>query len=209
MIIQLIRSYPYTCSFIYLLYTFSPSKYLHSIAFDCVCDYPVGCTKSQKIVEKAFHTYGLPQVYVKLSNMESRIPILIIGMGSCWLPGWANGPEKLGTSLQKVEVAGPKSLLFAITEVILSFPLRSKGSSQLKTGYFLAQDVTAFDAPFLQYSSLGSSCHESAASDPTGGYLRGSWEFLYSVTELRGSVTSVYAGIYARDHNRMSYKHLP
>lgn len=141
--------------------------------------------------------------------MMSPTPIAVIGMG-CRLPGGANDPEKLWNMIAEgrsgwSEIPSDrwnwKSFYHPNPE--------AKEAINSKSGYFLDQDVAAFDARFFNIPVW-----EAHAMDPQQRILL---ETTYEALEnagiplqgLKGSDTSVYVGMYARDYDRMGYKDLP
>ncbi|KAJ5833041.1 Highly reducing polyketide synthase sdnO [Penicillium riverlandense] len=141
--------------------------------------------------------------------MSHQTPIAVIGMG-CRLPGGAHSPEALWEMLSEgrsgwgevpAERWNWKSFYHPYNE--------AKESLNSKSGYFLNQDIGAFDAKFFNIAS-----YEAHAMDPQQRILL---ETTYEALEnagiplesIKGSNTCVYVGIYARDYDRMGFKDLP
>ena len=136
------------------------------------------------------------------------VPIAIIGM-ACRLPGGADSPEKLWSLLSEgrsgwreipPERWNPESFYNKSPEAKESLPS--------KCGYFLQQDISDFDAGFF-----GIPAYEAHGMDPQQRILlEVTYEAIESagipVENLRGSDTSVFAGIFERDYDRMGYKDL-
>lgn len=141
--------------------------------------------------------------------MSDHAPIAVIGMG-CRLPGGATNPEKLWEMLAEgrsgwgevpAERWNWKSFYHPHNE--------AKESLNSKSGYFLEQDIGAFDAKFFNIAS-----YEAHAMDPQQRILlETTYEALenagYSLDSIKGSNTCVYVGLYARDYDRMGFKDLP
>ncbi|KAF7713846.1 Polyketide synthase [Penicillium ucsense] len=141
--------------------------------------------------------------------MSEVTPIAVIGMG-CRLPGGASSPEKLWEMLAEgrsgwgevpAERWNWKSFYHPHNE--------AKEALNSKSGYFLEQDIGAFDAKFFNIAA-----YEAHAMDPQQRILL---ETTYEALEnagvplesLKGSNTCVYVGLYARDYDRMGFKDLP
>ncbi|KAJ5896473.1 Highly reducing polyketide synthase sdnO [Penicillium subrubescens] len=141
--------------------------------------------------------------------MSELAPIAVIGMG-CRLPGGASSPEKLWEMLAEgrsgwgevpAERWNWKSFYHPHNE--------AKESLNSKSGYFLDQDIGAFDAKFFNIAS-----YEAHAMDPQQRILlETTYEALenagISLDNIKGSNTCVYVGLYARDYDRMGFKDLP
>jgi acyl transferase domain-containing protein len=141
--------------------------------------------------------------------MSEHTPIAVIGMG-CRLPGGASSPEKLWEMLAEgrsgwgevpAERWNWKSFYHPHNE--------AKESLNSKSGYFLDQDIGAFDAKFFNIAS-----YEAHAMDPQQRILlETTYEALenagVSLDSIKGSNTCVYVGLYARDYDRMGFKDLP
>ncbi|KAJ5368689.1 Highly reducing polyketide synthase sdnO [Penicillium cataractarum] len=141
--------------------------------------------------------------------MSEHTPIAVIGMG-CRLPGGASSPEKLWEMLAEgrsgwgevpAERWNWKSFYHPHNE--------AKESLNSKSGYFLDQDIGAFDAKFFNIAS-----YEAHAMDPQQRILlETTYEALenagVSLESIKGSNTCVYVGLYARDYDRMGFKDLP
>ncbi|KAI2787681.1 Highly reducing polyketide synthase sdnO [Penicillium oxalicum] len=141
--------------------------------------------------------------------MSEIAPIAVIGMG-CRLPGGASSPEKLWEMLAEgrsgwgevpAERWNWKSFYHPHNE--------AKEALNSKSGYFLQQDIGAFDAKFFNIAS-----YEAHAMDPQQRILlETTYEALenagVSLESLKGSNTCVYVGLYARDYDRMGFKDLP
>ena len=141
--------------------------------------------------------------------MSESSPIAVIGMG-CRLPGGASSPEKLWEMLVEgrsgwgevpAERWNWKSFYHPHNE--------AKESLNSKSGYFLEQDIGAFDAKFFNIAS-----YEAHAMDPQQRILLGTtYEALENagipLDSIKGSNTCVYVGLYARDYDRMGFKDLP
>ncbi|KAK9419086.1 hypothetical protein SUNI508_01063 [Seiridium unicorne] len=132
--------------------------------------------------------------------------IAIVGM-ACRLPGGADSPESLWSMLAEGR-DGHKEVPEDRWNW-KSFHKKNpatKDATNFSHGYFLDQDVSAFDARFFNISGV-----DAAAIDPQQRFLL---EVTYEALEnaglpiesLRGSDTSVHIGMFARDYDRMGYK---
>lgn len=132
----------------------------------------------------------------------------MIGMG-CRFPGGAESPEQLWENLRNgrsgwCEV--PEDRWNA--EAFYNPNKEARESLCAKSGYFLQQDITAFDARFFS-----SPPWEAHTMDPQQRILlETTYEAMenagYPMESLRGSDTSVFVGMYGRDYDRMGYKDL-
>jgi acyl transferase domain-containing protein len=135
-------------------------------------------------------------------------PIAVIGM-SCRFPGGANNPEKLWEML--AEGRSGRCEIPADRWNWNSFyhpNPEAKEALNSRTGYFLQENVAAFDAAFFNINSL-----EAHVMDPQQRILlETTYEALENAGQplenLKGSDTSVHVGVYARDYDRMGYKDL-
>ncbi|KAK3934736.1 hypothetical protein QBC46DRAFT_462469 [Diplogelasinospora grovesii] len=141
--------------------------------------------------------------------MDTESQIAVIGM-ACRLPGGAANPEGLWSMLAEgrdgwTEVPKDrwdwKSFYHKDPE--------TKEAMNFSHGYFLDQDIAAFDARFF-----GIPAAEATGVDPQQRLLL---EITYEALEnagvpiesLRGSDTSVHMAMFARDYDRMGYKDGP
>lgn len=135
-------------------------------------------------------------------------PIAIIGMG-CRLPGGVRSPEDLwqlvsegrsGWKTVPEDRWNAESFYHADHTAVESW--------NAKSGYFLDQDVTEFDSRFFGFSA-----HEADITDPQQRILlETTFEALENagipIEGLKGSDTSVFVAVFARDYDRMGYKDL-
>lgn len=139
-------------------------------------------------------------------KMSPPIPIAIIGMG-CRLPGGANSPEELWDMLAEGRSGWGEVPKERWDWRSFYHPDQSaKESLNYKSGYFIPQDITAFDARFF-----GIPPGEAHGIDPQQRILlESTWDAIENAgippDSLRGSDTSVYMAIFARDYDRMSFK---
>jgi acyl transferase domain-containing protein len=136
------------------------------------------------------------------------IPIAIIGM-ACRLPGGATHPDKLWQMLSE----GRSGWSEVPTDrwnrdAFYNRDPEAKESMISKSGYFLQEDISAFDARFFGIAPL-----EASAMDPQQRLLL---ETTYEALEdagiplerLRGSDTSVIVAAFGRDYERMGFQDL-
>lgn len=131
--------------------------------------------------------------------MTQREPIVVIG-SACRLPGATNTPSKLWSLLRQPRDLGsevPKDR-FNIDAFYHPDGPR-KGRTNARHGYFLDEDLHAFDAPFFRIQA-----GEAESMDPQQRLLL---ETTYDAVaaaglgmdDLRGSDTAVYVGIMSHD----------
>ncbi|KAK3681631.1 hypothetical protein B0T22DRAFT_299554 [Podospora appendiculata] len=128
-------------------------------------------------------------------------PIAIIGL-SCKFAGDASNPAKLWDMLAEGRNAwseipstrfNPKGVYHPDSERL--------STSHVKGAHFIQEDVGLFDAPFFNYSA-----ETAAALDPQYRIqLESTYEALenagISMSQIAGSDTSVYAGIFTHDYH--------
>jgi acyl transferase domain-containing protein len=140
--------------------------------------------------------------------MAKPAPIAVIGMG-CRFPGGVTSPNALWSMLSEGRsgwIPIPPERWNA--DAFYHPNPEARESLNAKSGYFLSQDIAAFDARFFNIAQ-----YEAHAMDPQQRILL---ETTYEAIEnagiplesLRGSDTSVFVGVYGRDYDRMGYKDL-
>ncbi|KAJ0422727.1 hypothetical protein BJY00DRAFT_300027 [Aspergillus carlsbadensis] len=138
--------------------------------------------------------------------MSAPEPIAIVGL-SCRFPGGADTPDKLWdiiSSKQQCWTPVPPS---RYNEDAFYHPdPDAKGTHNARGGFFLTQDVAAFDAPFF-----GIPAAEASAMDPQQRLLlEVTYEALESagqtLNSVRGTQTGVYVALVSRDYDRHIYK---
>lgn len=139
-----------------------------------------------------------------MAKPESRIAI--IGM-ACRFPGGADNPESLWSMLAegrdgRKEV--PKDRWN--WKSFYNQNPETKDSTNYSHGYFLDEDVAAFDARFFGIPGA-----DAGTIDPQQRLLlEVTYEALENaglpIEDLRGSDTSVHMAMFARDYDRMGYK---
>ncbi|KAK2612700.1 hypothetical protein QQS21_001317 [Conoideocrella luteorostrata] len=135
-------------------------------------------------------------------------PIAVVGMG-CRLPGGVGSPEQLWEMLASGRSGWSEVPSDRWNADSFYHPnIEAKESLNTKSGYFLQQDIAAFDAPFFNCPPW-----EAHTMDPQQRILlETTYEALenagISIESLRGSDTSVFVGVYGRDYDRMGYKDL-
>ncbi|KAH7014276.1 uncharacterized protein B0I36DRAFT_397789 [Microdochium trichocladiopsis] len=141
--------------------------------------------------------------------MERPIPIAIIGM-SCRLPGGANSPEQLWDMLYEGRSGhGPVPPTRWNADAFYHADPNARESVPFKHGYFLRDDISAFDARFFRIPP-----RDANGMDPQQRLLL---EVTYEALEnagmrledIRGSNTAVYIAEFARDYDRMMSKDVP
>ncbi|KAF3768085.1 hypothetical protein M406DRAFT_80584 [Cryphonectria parasitica EP155] len=140
--------------------------------------------------------------------MAQPPPIAVVGMG-CRLPGGASTPEKLWDLLKEGrsgQVKVPKDRWNA--EAFFHPDPEQRESLNAQSSYFLKEDISHFDARFFNCTPS-----EAHTMDPQGRLLlETSYEALESagipLESLKGSDTSVFAGVFGRDYDRMGFKDL-
>jgi acyl transferase domain-containing protein len=141
--------------------------------------------------------------------MDTEGQIAVIGM-ACRLPGGADSPEALWSMLAEGRDGWgevPKDR-WNWKSFYHNDP-ETKEAMNFSHGYFLDQDISAFDARFF-----GIPAAEATGVDPQQRLLL---EITYEALEnagipienLRGSDTSVHMAMFARDYDRMGYKDGP
>lgn len=137
---------------------------------------------------------------------ENNTPIAVIGIG-CRFAGGADCPEKLWALLAEGRSARREVPPTRWNWESFYHPDPGlKESLNWKHGYFLDQDLSAFDSRFFDIPP-----REAAAVDPQQRLLlETTYEALeqagLSLESLRGSDTSVHMAMFARDYDRMGYK---
>ena len=140
--------------------------------------------------------------------MANPIPIAIIGIG-CRLPGGANNLDQLWDMLAEGRSAWGEVPAERWNWKSFYHPHTSaRESLNFKSGYFLPQDIAAFDARFF-----GIPAREASGIDPQQRLLL---ETTFEAIEnagipqesLRGSDTSVHMAVFGQDYDRMAYKDL-
>lgn len=133
-------------------------------------------------------------------------PIAIIGL-SCRLPGGADSPQKYWELLTDGRVAWSKTPSNRFNEEAFYHPNpENPGTTDSRGGYFLDQDVAAFDASFFGIPPI-----EASSIDPQQRIqLESAYEAIesagLSLDHLRGSKTSVYIATYAHDYENMIFQ---
>ncbi len=137
---------------------------------------------------------------------DTPVPIAIIGM-ACRFSGGAHSPDKLWEMLSEGRSGHGEIPADRWNWKSFYHPhLEAKEALNSKNGYFLQQDIAAFDARFF-----GVNLFEAHAMDPQQRILM---EITYealenagiSLQEIKGSDTSVHMACYARDYDRMGWR---
>ena len=140
--------------------------------------------------------------------MNNTAPIAVIGMG-CRFAGGVGSPEELWDMLREGRSGwGEVPADRWNAEAFYNPDKDAKESVNYKSGYFLQQDISHFDAKFFNVLP-----YEAHSMDPQQRLLL---EITYEALEnagipidtLRGSDTCVFVGMYTRDYDRMAYKDL-
>ncbi len=140
--------------------------------------------------------------------MGNPTPIAVIGMG-CRLPGGANSPEQLWDMLAEGRSGWGEVPADRWNWRSFYHPDSSaRESLNSKSGYFLPQNIAAFDARFF-----GIPPREAHGIDPQQRLLlETTFEAIENagipLDSLRGSDTSVHVAVFAQDYDRMAYKDL-
>lgn len=140
--------------------------------------------------------------------MAEPEPIAIVGIG-CRLPGSVSSPEDLWQLLSEGQSGWGKVPADRWNSESFYHPDgESIQAYNAQSGYFLTHDIAKFDSRFFGFSS-----READATDPQQRLLvETTYEALENagipLESLRGSDTSVYAAVFARDYDRMQYKDL-
>ncbi|KAH6652982.1 putative polyketide synthase [Truncatella angustata] len=141
--------------------------------------------------------------------MSEIVPIAIIGLG-CRLPGGANSPEQLWDMLYEGRSGQrPVPSTRWNAEAFYHPDQNAKESLNFRSGYFIDQDISAFDARFF-----GIPPREANGMDPQQRLLlETTYEALenagISLSSLKGSDTAVYVAEFTRDYDRMANKDIP
>ena len=132
--------------------------------------------------------------------------IAIIGM-SCRFPAGANNPEKYWQLLSDGRDGWSKVPADRWNEDAFYHPDPSmNGATNHRGGYFIDQDIGAFDPVFF-----GISGEEAKSMDPQQRLqLEIAYESLenagLSLESLQGSATAVYTALFSRDYDRLLFK---
>jgi acyl transferase domain-containing protein len=152
--------------------------------------------------------YFLSDLLQYRDKMNNTTPIAVIGIG-CRFPGGVSNPEELWDLLSEGRSGwGEVPADRWNAEAFYNPEKEAKESVNCKSGYFLQQDVSLFDAKFFNIVP-----YEAHSIDPQQRLLlETTYEALENagipIDTLRGSDTSVFVGVYARDYDRMGYKDL-
>jgi acyl transferase domain-containing protein len=136
-------------------------------------------------------------------------PIAVIGMG-CRFPGGVHSPEQLWDLLSSGrDAGGPVPHDRWNADAFFNPDPEAKESINSKSGYFLTEDIRAFDARFFECRP-----YEAHTMDPQQRIiLETTYEALENaglrLEDIDGSDTAVFVGVYGRDYDRMGYKDLP
>jgi acyl transferase domain-containing protein/NADPH:quinone reductase-like Zn-dependent oxidoreductase/NAD(P)-dependent dehydrogenase (short-subunit alcohol dehydrogenase family) len=131
-------------------------------------------------------------------------PIAVVGL-SCRFPGEASSAEKLWDLLVEGRTGHSETPIERYNADGWYHPNPDRrGAINHKSGFFIKEDVTRFDAPFFSITAK-----EAASMDPMHRMLL---EVAYetfenagvSMDELVGSATSVYTGCMTDDYDRLS-----
>lgn len=140
--------------------------------------------------------------------MEKPVPIAIIGLG-CRLPGGANSPEQLWDMLAEGRSGWGEVPADRWNWRSFYHPdSNAKEAVNFKGGYFLPQNIAAFDARFF-----GIPPAEANGMDPQQRLLlETSLDAIenagITLDSLKGSDTSVHVAVFVRDYDRMAFKDL-
>ncbi|KAL2869028.1 uncharacterized protein BJX67DRAFT_379511 [Aspergillus lucknowensis] len=138
---------------------------------------------------------------------QAENPPCVVGM-ACRVPG-ASSPSQLWENIvNKVDLQRKMPADRFNVDAFYHPDGTHKGSTNAKYGYFLDQDLGAFDAGFFNISGK-----EAEAMDPQQRLLL---EVVYealedagiTLDEVQGSLTSVYCGCFTNDYNAMTTKDL-
>jgi acyl transferase domain-containing protein len=139
----------------------------------------------------------------------NTVPIAIIGM-SCRLPGSANSPEELWSMLYEGRSGyGPVPPSRWNAEAFYHPDPHARESIPFRSGYFLRDDISAFDARFFQIPP-----RDANGMDPQQRLIL---EITYEALEnagiplssIRGTNTAVIMAEFARDYDRILQKDVP
>ncbi|KAL4883330.1 polyketide synthase [Aspergillus karnatakaensis] len=128
------------------------------------------------------------------------VPIAIVGM-SCRFPGEATSPERLWELCVNARSAWSEVPGDRWNKEAFYHPDGARtGTTNVRGGHFLTQDIAHFDAPFFNVSAV-----EAKAMDPQ---LRLQLEVCYEALEnagipldqIAGTKTAVFSGIFTRDY---------
>lgn len=140
---------------------------------------------------------------------EPWIPIAVIGMG-CRFSGGAHSPTELWEMISEGRSGHGEVPSDRWNWKSFYHPhLEAKEALNSKNGYFLQQDITAFDAALFNIP-----LYEADSMDPQQRILM---ETTYEALEnagqtlehIKGTDTSVHMACYARDYDRMQWKDIP
>lgn len=141
--------------------------------------------------------------------MAKLDPIAVVGIG-CRFPGGVGTPEELWhlVSEGRTGLTEVPSDRWNANSFYHPDP-EAKEALNTKKGYFLKQDVSEFDARFFGFSTA-----EAEQTDPQQRLiLETTYEALenagISLDSIKGSDTSVFISVFARDYDRMTWKDLP
>ncbi|KAM7223551.1 hypothetical protein V8F06_001025 [Rhypophila decipiens] len=135
---------------------------------------------------------------------DRTVPIAVVGIG-CRLPGGANSPGKLWDLLAQKKSARTETPPSRFNIDAFYHPDGSRnGSINVRGGYFLDQDIAAFDAPFFSISPA-----DAISMDPMQRILL---EVAYEAAEnagiqmdrLAGSDAGCFVGCFTQDYDEMA-----
>ncbi|CEL00770.1 hypothetical protein ASPCAL00366 [Aspergillus calidoustus] len=134
------------------------------------------------------------------------IAVAIVGL-SCRFPGGADTPDKLWEIVSRRQQCWSPVPPSRYNEHAFHHPdPDARGTHNARGGFFLAQDVAAFDAPFFSIPAA-----EATAMDPQQRLLlEVTYEALenagHTLDSIRGTQTGVYVALVSRDYDRQIYK---
>ncbi|GME48823.1 uncharacterized protein K452DRAFT_352624 [Neofusicoccum parvum] len=135
---------------------------------------------------------------------EEPMPIAVVGL-ACRFPGDATSPEKFWDFICKGRSAHseiPKDR-FNI-DAFYHPSSKRQGTINVRGGYFLKQDIAAFDAPFFSMTA-----EEAVSTDPQQRLLlEVAYESIENagipISQIAGTNTSCYVGAFMKDYQHIS-----
>ncbi|KAF2139378.1 uncharacterized protein K452DRAFT_352624 [Aplosporella prunicola CBS 121167] len=137
-------------------------------------------------------------------NYHEPLPIAVVGL-ACRFPGDATSPTEFWNFICNARTALteiPKDR-FNIDAFYHPSPAR-QGAINVRGGYFLKEDIAAFDAPFFSMTA-----EEAVCTDPQQRLLlETAYESIENagipISEIAGTETSCYVGTFMKDYQQIS-----
>ncbi|KAL8734411.1 MAG: hypothetical protein Q9181_003232, partial [Wetmoreana brouardii] len=164
-------------------------------------------TSSSTVSSSCFPSSSNLSELSETSHTAAEDPAVIVGL-ACRVPGAQNPSQLWNHIIEQKDVQRKMPLDRFNVDAFYHPDGTNKGTTNAKYGYFLDQDIGAFDAGFFNISGK-----EAEAMDPQQRLLL---EVVYEALEdagiplqsINGSQTSVFCGCFTNDYNAMTTKDL-